>query len=148
MAVPGSYTVRLTADGKTLTQPLLLKMDPRIKTPPEGLRAQFDRSVEVAADMARTFAALRAVRADQAKFKEGPHSKQLADRESQPHGPERQARPPLHNLAGADLAPTRPWSTRRRTAPPVSRRSTRPQERARALKQLAAGRGQFLKPKR
>jgi len=28
---PGSYTVRLTANGKTLTQPLVLKPDPRLK---------------------------------------------------------------------------------------------------------------------
>jgi hypothetical protein len=67
-------------DGKTLTQPLLLKMDPRLKTPPEGLRAQLDRSRDVAADMARTMDALHALRADQAKFKEGPRSKTLADR--------------------------------------------------------------------
>ena len=81
-AVPGTYTVRLTVDGKTLTQPLVLKMDPRIKTPAEGLRAQYDRSMEVAADMTRTFEALRAVRADQARFKEGPKAKTLADRET------------------------------------------------------------------
>jgi photosystem II stability/assembly factor-like uncharacterized protein len=81
-AVPGNYTVRLIVDGKTLTQPLLLKMDPRIKTPADGLRAQFDRAMEVAADMARTFDALRAVRTDQARFKEGPRAKELADDES------------------------------------------------------------------
>jgi len=80
-AVPGSYTVRLTVDGKTSTQPLLVKMDPRIKAPADGLRAQFERSTEVAADMARTLDALRAVRADQARFKEGPRAKELAARE-------------------------------------------------------------------
>jgi len=80
-AVPGTYTVRLTVDGRALTQPLVLRMDPRVKTPPEGLRAQFDRSREVTADMARTLEALRAVRADQAKFKEGPKAKVLAERE-------------------------------------------------------------------
>jgi hypothetical protein len=80
-AVPGTYTVRLTVDGHALTQPLVLKMDPRVKTPPEGLRAQFDRSREVTADMARTLEALRAVRADQAKFKEGAKAKALAERE-------------------------------------------------------------------
>jgi photosystem II stability/assembly factor-like uncharacterized protein len=79
-AVPGTYTVRLTVDGRTLTQPLVLKMDPRVKTPAEGLRAQFDRSKEVTTDMARTLEALRAVRADQAKLNEGPKAKELADR--------------------------------------------------------------------
>ncbi len=32
---PGSYTVRLTANGQTLTQPITVKMDPRVKVTPE-----------------------------------------------------------------------------------------------------------------
>ena len=32
-ATPGSYTVRLTVDGKQYTQPLTLRMDPRVKLP-------------------------------------------------------------------------------------------------------------------
>ncbi|HEY4955696.1 MAG TPA: hypothetical protein VII02_12515 [Gemmatimonadaceae bacterium] len=36
-APPGSYTVRLTADGKTYTQPLTLVLDPRVKTPASAL---------------------------------------------------------------------------------------------------------------
>ena len=36
-APPGSYTVRLNVDGKTYTQPLVLKLDPRVKTSPAGL---------------------------------------------------------------------------------------------------------------
>jgi hypothetical protein len=32
---PGTYTVRLTANGKTLTQPITIKMDPRVKVTPE-----------------------------------------------------------------------------------------------------------------
>ncbi len=32
-AAPGAYTVRLTASGKTYTQPIMLHMDPRVKTP-------------------------------------------------------------------------------------------------------------------
>src|SRR5262249_11473422 len=37
---PGVYTVRLTADGKSYTQPLTVKMDPRVKTPAAGLQQQ------------------------------------------------------------------------------------------------------------
>ena len=33
LALPGQYTVRLTVDGKTLTQPLEVKLDPRLKCP-------------------------------------------------------------------------------------------------------------------
>lgn len=36
-APPGSYTVRLTVDGKSYTQPLTLKLDPRVKTSPAAL---------------------------------------------------------------------------------------------------------------
>ena len=36
-APPGAYTVRLTVGGKSVTQPLTLRLDPRVKTPPAGL---------------------------------------------------------------------------------------------------------------
>ena len=36
-APPGTYTVRLTVDGKAYTQPLTLRLDPRVKTPAAGL---------------------------------------------------------------------------------------------------------------
>ncbi len=32
---PGTYTVRLTANGKSFTQPIVVKMDPRVKITPE-----------------------------------------------------------------------------------------------------------------
>jgi hypothetical protein len=44
--VPGSYSVRLTVDGKPYTQPLVVKMDPRVKQP-ETLQQQFDLSKRV-----------------------------------------------------------------------------------------------------
>ncbi|HVX37963.1 MAG TPA: hypothetical protein VHB25_00220, partial [Gemmatimonadaceae bacterium] len=36
-APPGQYTVRLTVNGKSYTQPLTLRLDPRVKTPAAGL---------------------------------------------------------------------------------------------------------------
>jgi photosystem II stability/assembly factor-like uncharacterized protein len=36
-AAPGAYTVRLTVGGKSYTQPLTLRLDPRVKTPAAGL---------------------------------------------------------------------------------------------------------------
>ena len=36
-APPGAYTVRLTVDGKSVTQPLALRLDPRVKTPVAAL---------------------------------------------------------------------------------------------------------------
>jgi photosystem II stability/assembly factor-like uncharacterized protein len=41
---PGDYTVVLTGDGKTSSQPLMVQMDPRVKTSPAGLQEQFDLS--------------------------------------------------------------------------------------------------------
>ena len=39
-AAPGRYTVRLTVNETVLTQPLTVRMDPRVQTPPAGIRAQ------------------------------------------------------------------------------------------------------------
>ena len=48
-ALPGEYTVRLGAGGRALEQRLTVKMDPRVKTPMEGLRQQFALSQRLAA---------------------------------------------------------------------------------------------------
>jgi hypothetical protein len=45
--MPGTYTVRLTANGKTVSQPLVVKMDPRVKTPMAALQKQFDLSMQM-----------------------------------------------------------------------------------------------------
>ncbi|MHB8754403.1 MAG: WD40/YVTN/BNR-like repeat-containing protein [Candidatus Acidiferrales bacterium] len=47
LALPGEYQVRLTADGKTLTEPLIVKLDPRVKNTPEDLRKEFDLSLKI-----------------------------------------------------------------------------------------------------
>ena len=43
-AVPGNYTVTLTAGGKTFSQPLTVAMDPRVKASAADLQEQFDLS--------------------------------------------------------------------------------------------------------
>ena len=43
-ALPGQYTVVLTANGKSYSQPLTIKMDPRVKTPLADLQQQFKLS--------------------------------------------------------------------------------------------------------
>ncbi len=42
--LPGEYTVKLTANGKTISQPLIIKMDPRVQTPPTGIQKMFEIS--------------------------------------------------------------------------------------------------------
>jgi hypothetical protein len=56
--VPGTYTVRLTVDGKVLTAPLTVKMDPRIKTSPAGLQKKFEAETRLATMMTQTNQAL------------------------------------------------------------------------------------------
>jgi photosystem II stability/assembly factor-like uncharacterized protein len=40
-SLPGNYTVKLTASGKSTSQTLTVKMDPRINTPEDALRREF-----------------------------------------------------------------------------------------------------------
>jgi hypothetical protein len=49
--MPGKYTVVLTVDGQKFTQPLTVQMDPRVKTPTEGLQQQFDLSQQLYQDL-------------------------------------------------------------------------------------------------
>ena len=46
--LPGKYTVRLTVDGKTSSAPLIVKMDPRVKTPASGLEKKFQAETRMA----------------------------------------------------------------------------------------------------
>jgi photosystem II stability/assembly factor-like uncharacterized protein len=56
--LPGQYTVRLTANGQTLTQPLVVKMDPRVKTSAAGLEQQFRLSKQMYEGLLETTSAL------------------------------------------------------------------------------------------
>jgi len=62
-ALPGHYTVKLTADGHTWTQALTVRMDPRNKTPMAGLTRQFRLAMQLGQDMNRTYAALQQAKA-------------------------------------------------------------------------------------
>jgi hypothetical protein len=63
---PGRYTVRLTAGGsKPQEWPLVVKMDPRVTTPPEGLDRQFKLSMQCYTgliDVNATISQIRVVR--------------------------------------------------------------------------------------
>ena len=49
--LPGSYSVRLTVDGKSSTVPLTIKMDPRVKTSAAGLQKKFQGETRMASIM-------------------------------------------------------------------------------------------------
>ncbi len=60
--LPGEYRLKLTVDRATYTQPLTIKMDPRVKTSADGLREQFDLETRITDAMHRDFVALQEVR--------------------------------------------------------------------------------------
>jgi photosystem II stability/assembly factor-like uncharacterized protein len=87
--LPGVYTVRLNAGGRTLTEKLTVEMDPRVHTPAADLARQFDLSTRVCDAINRDAAALADVRrlreqltkvAQQAG--KGPAGKPIADFET------------------------------------------------------------------
>lgn len=56
--LPGDYTLKLTAAGKTFTRTLRVEMDPRVRVPRAGLEQQFTLSMQAAEGMGETFDAL------------------------------------------------------------------------------------------
>jgi hypothetical protein len=72
VVMPGQYTIKLTANGKSYTEALTVKMDPRVKTPPAGLQQQFDLATRVTGMMHQDFQALQEVRELRAKLSQNP----------------------------------------------------------------------------
>jgi len=62
LAVPGEYTVKLTANGKSSTQPLTIKLDPRVKTPQDALQRQFGLASKLADRLGEVSIALERAR--------------------------------------------------------------------------------------
>ncbi|HEX7019410.1 MAG TPA: hypothetical protein VF159_05345 [Gemmatimonadaceae bacterium] len=62
-ALPGRYTVKLRVDGKSYAQPLLVRMDPRVKTPPAVIARAHGAAIRLYDDIARDSAALAQLRA-------------------------------------------------------------------------------------
>jgi len=52
--LPGRYTVKLSVNGQTYTQPLVIRMDPRVKTPLAGLGEQYRISKQLYDGMVET----------------------------------------------------------------------------------------------
>jgi len=67
--LPGGYTVRLTVSGRTYSQPLTIKMDPRAPITDAGLRLQHDIGVRMNNAISRDFAALGEVRRQRSLLK-------------------------------------------------------------------------------
>jgi photosystem II stability/assembly factor-like uncharacterized protein len=79
VVTPGQYTLKLTAGGKSYTQPLTVKMDPRIKTPPVGLLEQFRLATRLTSMLHRDYQVLQEVRELRTRLKsEDPELEQQA----------------------------------------------------------------------
>jgi photosystem II stability/assembly factor-like uncharacterized protein len=63
LALPGTYSVRLTWGGRTHARPLIVKMDPRVKIAQAGLGAQFALSQKITVAMRTDYDALQRARA-------------------------------------------------------------------------------------
>jgi photosystem II stability/assembly factor-like uncharacterized protein len=68
--LPGNYTVKLEAAGQTLTQPIEIKMDPRVTTPTDELKQQFDLASRIWDALNTTYANLGQVRSLRAQLKD------------------------------------------------------------------------------
>jgi photosystem II stability/assembly factor-like uncharacterized protein len=75
IAIPGQYTVKLTAAGKTISVPLVVKLDPRVKTGAADLERQFQLASKLAARVGEFSAAVAS--ADDLKKQIATHKKQV-----------------------------------------------------------------------
>ncbi len=57
LALPGNYTVKLTANGKSTAQPLTVVLDPRLKTSQDALARQFTLAARLSAKLGEVSAA-------------------------------------------------------------------------------------------
>ena len=61
--MPGTYHLKLTVGGESFTQPLTVRMDPRVTAPVAGLREQFAVAMRIVDAWRKDSAAMAAVRA-------------------------------------------------------------------------------------
>jgi hypothetical protein len=61
LALPGKYQVRLTANGKSSTSPLEVKIDPRVTTSQSDLEKQFELELDVREQLNRVYAAVNQI---------------------------------------------------------------------------------------
>ena len=80
--LPGTYTIRLTVNGRRYEQPLTVRMDPRVRITAAGLRLQHDVGVRMSDAISRDFAALSELRTQRGLLRtqrEGAKAKEVAD---------------------------------------------------------------------
>lgn len=85
-AVPGGYQVKLTVDGKTMTESFEVKKDPRVATTQEEFQKQFDLLTKIRDKFSETSEAIIAIRDIRkqaqdyaARVKDQPNSQAITD---------------------------------------------------------------------
>ncbi len=68
LALPGKYEVRVTANGKSETEPFEVKLDPRVKVADEDLRKQFDLGLQIRDELTRVYDAVNQIQDVRAQF--------------------------------------------------------------------------------
>jgi photosystem II stability/assembly factor-like uncharacterized protein len=69
LAMPATYQLRLTVNGKSYTEPLELKLDPRVHASAEALQKQFALALRVRDDIDRLHQAINQIRDVRAQLK-------------------------------------------------------------------------------
>ena len=118
--MPGDYTLILSADGRTMNQTLIVKMDPRVKTPRVGLMQQYTASKQVYDTIVELQRALAELRGMREQVKDAAFDKKMETLEGRPApgfgapagGPDTlnsvsgSLAQLMNVLQGADVAPT------------------------------------------
>lgn len=78
LALPGSYTVKLTAGGVSLTQPLEVTADPRSVATPADLKASFGLSMNALREIRRAADLIRSATTDDARRRIGAARRDLS----------------------------------------------------------------------
>jgi hypothetical protein len=105
--MPGNYTVKLTVDGQSFTQPLRINMDPRVKTSAVALKQQYDLSMICYEGKQQAKATLESIAAIRNKLKgntsQAATDKALAALETTPRGSQDMSFSRLENSFGTLL---------------------------------------------
>jgi photosystem II stability/assembly factor-like uncharacterized protein len=104
LVMPGMYTVKLDVAGQTFTQPLEIKMDPRITAPVDHLDQQFRLASRICDAMNLTFASLAQVRAVRAQLRDLAHQAPKGEISDAIHGLEEKVAPFEEAVSGSNLA--------------------------------------------
>ena len=79
LALPGKYVVKLTVNGKTYSQPLFIKLDPRVKTPNAALKKQLELALKINNDLNNAVMLMHNINSKKKKLN-SQHNSQLVNK--------------------------------------------------------------------